>query len=139
MHWVFLSYDITLKELQGDLKKLFPSILFSFNKEEQSEGILIELSSNASYLKKRIDLNFYQEETGFKNADILAEFLSQKYECDTVRELHQNIAFRIFNDKFAIQVYAILNRKGKKYIIYDSNIEEQNFEIKIVSELKDET
>ncbi|WP_107039755.1 hypothetical protein [Brumimicrobium mesophilum] len=136
MHWIFLEYNITKQELLLDLKEVFKNEEFSFLDEPNSEGIPIELYGNQSFLKSHIELFIDEENKGFNYADKLAEFLSNKYDCDSVRELHSKIAFIEFNDKHAIQFYSVLNRNGKKYIIEDDGILEEGFKIKINREVK---
>ena len=136
MHWILLEYKITRQELLSDLKEVFTKDEFFFLDEPNPKGIPVELYRNKSFLKSQIELFIQEENKGFEYADKLAEFLSKKYDCDTVRELHKNIALVEFNDEHAIQVYALLNRKGKKYIISDYGIDEEGFEIKINREIK---
>lgn len=136
MHWVYLEYKITKEELLTDLKEVFKKDDFFFLDEPKSDGIPVQLHENGSYLEKHIELAIQEEDEGFLYADTLAEYLSKKYKCDTVRELHTKIALKEFNDEFAIQVYAVLNRQGKKYIISDDGIDEDGFEIEINREIE---
>lgn len=135
MHWVFLEHDITKRELLIDLKNTFQDDTFSFITDKESIGIPVQLITNKSYLKKHIELTIHDEEKGFRYLDILAEYLSEKYNCDTVRELPTQIAIKEFNDEFAIQVYSVLYRNGRKYIISDDGIEAEEFEVRIIKEL----
>ena len=92
MHWVLLEHKITKKELLSDLKEVLKDDDFFFLDEPKSKGIPVQFLENDSYLKRHIELFIHEEDQGFRYADKLAEYLSNKYDCDTMREVHTKIA-----------------------------------------------
>jgi hypothetical protein len=136
VHWILVENKITKDELRSDLLELFKDDKFFFHDDIESDGIPVELYENNSLFKSQIELFIQNESLGFRYADKLAEYLSVKYECDTVRELHSEVAQKEFNNENYIQVFSVLNRKGKKYIISDEGIEEDGFKIIIDREIK---
>lgn len=143
MHEIFLEHEITKEELLIDLKDLFKNTDFfisieddSFLADEKSVGIPVTIFENESYLRKQIGLCINNENDGFKYADRLAKYLSEKYNCDSVRELSTGMAIEEFNNKLAAQSYALLFRHGMKYIISEEGIQEKDFKLKVIKELK---